>query len=186
MGSSKPSSLITACILGAMLASPVVSSVRAERDDLSTSFPPADKLFEVSRSHMGVEGIRRVMIQKGEQWESDYELADRARFATSLVDRTGSLLQFSVNSPDNQRDYKPIKDRAAFIRKVLQILSPETPAAERYWAVSQLDDPVRQWTPSFPIVVGSFVYRLHRANMHDHFEVTAADSTTSGRRYGKR
>lgn len=186
MGSAQPFSLIVGCLLAAVLVSTDICGARAESGVVPAFLNTAERLFEASRSHMGVGRIRRVIIQKGEQLEIDYELADRGRYATSLIDSTGRLLQFSVNSPDNRRDYQPIKERGTFIRRVIQVLSPATTAAERDWVVHQLDDPVRQWTPSFPIVVGSFVYRLHRANMHDYFEVTAADANTPGWRYAKR
>ena len=114
-----------------------------------------------------------------------YDMADGRRLATSRIAVDGRLLQFSVNSADDRRKYRPFPDRRVLIRRLMLMVSPDAPAAEVEWAERQLDDPAREWTPSFPIIVGGFVYRLHRAAMHDHLEISAADAATPGWRFPK-
>ena len=78
-----------------------------------------------------------------------------------------------------------MENRRAFIGKMIRLVSPAVPESEVQWAKNQLDDPAREWAPSFLIVVGDYVYRLYRANKHDHFEMAAANADAPGWRYRK-
>lgn len=140
-------------------------------------------LFRNAQEHMQAKRITRRIELRGEVFVANYEFPDKRRFATSELSADGHLLQFEVNSPDNGRTYTPTNNRRLFLRKMMQILSPEASIAERNWAELHLDSPLREWTPSFPIVMGRFVYRLNRANQHDHFQVSAADNETPGWRF---
>lgn len=140
-------------------------------------------LFRSAQEHMQAKRITRRTELRGGVLLVSYEFPDMRRFVTSELSADGCLLQFDVNSPDNGRSYTPTNNRRLFIRKMIQILSPDASVAERNWAELQLDSPLREWTPSFPIVVGRFVYRLHRANQHDHFQAAAADGNTPGWRF---
>lgn len=143
-----------------------------------------DLLFRTARSHMGVSGATRRVVDKDDVRETDHDFPDGGRFATVRLSPDGKLAELSVNSPDDGRAYRPIIERGAFVRRVIDILSPDASSVERECAVALLDNPARQWTPSFPIVVRRFVYRLYRANLHDHFKIASADSSTPGWRYG--
>lgn len=103
------------------------------------------------------------------------------RFATYLLTKDGRLKQFVVNQRDVE-PYAPVKDRRAFIERLMEIAAPESSKAERAWGAMQLDMLWGRASHPLPVQVGGYVFK-GITGRHDTFTVVEADAVTTGLKY---
>lgn len=133
--------------------------------------------------HLGVQSVERLEREDRGLREVYFESPSLGRFATYLLAAGGSLLEFSVNQPETGDTYVPVKDREAFIRRLMELAAPEASSAERLWAAKTLH---MLWIPNnrpLPVQVGAYVFGGGRTGEHDHLKIIVAQPNTQALRF---
>lgn len=146
----------------------------------------AEELVKLAQAHLGVYDLNQ-SIGKGfgkarsNLTEVSYDTPELRRFATYYLTPEKSLREFVVNQPDAE-PYMPIRNRAAFIERVMEIAAPESSKAERTWGAKQLDSLWKKPLNPLPVQVGGYVFS-GITSTHDTLRIVAADTGASGLKY---
>ncbi|WP_242129410.1 hypothetical protein [Sphingobium sp. Sx8-8] len=151
----------------------------------------AQALVEAARRHIGIGDLKRsTATPQGPTYrgmkEVNYEDATRGRFATYFLGSGGALKEIVLNGPDVD-PYTPVKNRSAFIIRMIEIVAPGSSQAERDWGANQLNAPWTQRVRPLPVQIGDYVFRggttSNAKGFHDTFWIVAADMGYQGRKY---
>ena len=149
----------------------------------------AEQLVKVAQAHLGVDDLNQ-SIGKGfgkarsNLTEVSYDTPELRRFATYYLTREKSLREFVVNQPDAE-PYAPIRERTAFIERMMEIAAPESSKAERAWGAKQLDSLWKKPVRPLPVQVGDYVFS-GITGTHDTLRIVAADTGATGLKYRPR
>ena len=154
----------------------------------------AKALVEVAQEHLKVHDANRSVGQafgpaRRDFKEIRYDSPTVGRFVTYYTTPEGAMKEFVVNQP-NANPYEPIKARAVFIERMMEIAAPDSSPAERAWGSKQLDS---LWTPSthpLPVQVGDYVFSGLTGGYgdlkHDNLRIVAADTGAAGLKFRQR
>ena len=140
-------------------------------------------MLRASQMHLGVQSVERMEREYRGSQEVYFESPSLGRFAIYRLAADGSLVEFIVNQPESGDTYLPVKDREAFIRRLMEIAAPEASSAERLWGAKTLDE---LWIPNnrpLPVQVGAYVFHGGRSLEHDNFKVIAAQPNVQALRF---
>ena len=143
----------------------------------------ANAMLRASQMHFGVESVERMEREYRGLREVYFESPSVGRFATYRLATDGSLVEFIVNQPESGNTYVPVKDREAFIGRLMELAAPEASSAERHWGAKQLN---MLWTPNsrpLAVQVGTYVFRGGRSMSHDNFKIVAAQPNEQALRF---
>ena len=148
----------------------------------------AEQMVSVAKTHLAVDDLKQTVghpLANSRLKEVAYDSEAHGRFATYQLTTDGALKLFVVNQPDAS-PYVPIKDRAVFIERMMDITAPEAPKAERAWGARQLDSLWKYPARTLPVQVGNYVFKGNSGGykgVHDTLIIVAADSVTTGLKY---
>ena len=131
-------------------------------------------MLRASQLHFGVQSVERMEGEYRGLREVYFESPSLGRFATYLLAADGSLVEFIVNQPETGDTYVPVKDREAFIRRLMELAAPEASSAEHNWGAKQLNALWISNNRPLPVQVGSYVFSGGRSMSHDNFKIVAA------------
>ena len=151
----------------------------------------AQALVDAAKQHLGIHNLKRStaspsgLMYRG-MTEVNYEEPTLGRFATYYLGSSGVLKEFIVNSR-NVDPYVPVRNRRAFITRMMEIVAPHSSKAERDWAANQLHSPWTQRVRPLSVQVGEYVFRggttANAKGFHDTFWIVAADMGYLGLKY---
>lgn len=140
-------------------------------------------MLRASQMHLGVQSVERMEREYEGLREVYFESPSVGRFATYVLAADGSLIGFIVNQPESGNTYVPVKNREAFIRRLMELAAPEASSAERHWGAKQLN---MLWTPNnrpLAVQVGDYIFHGGRSMRHDNFIVIAAQPNEHALRF---
>jgi hypothetical protein len=140
------------------LAFTLVCFASACQASVPTGEDRAEQMVVVARTHLGVDDLKKAVGTWRDMKQVAYESAMNGRFATYYLTSDDSLKEFVVNQP-SAASYAPIKNRLAFIERMMEIVAPESSKAERAWGAYQLDSLWKKPLRPLPVQVGGYVFK---------------------------